>query len=175
MDIRSLGYVVIEATDPEKWRDFGTNVIGMMEAPTMPDDGNVYLKIDARPFRFAITAGEQDRLLLCGWELRDQADFEKAKLDLADAGVKFEKCSAEDAKTRRVQELIRLDDPAGNTLELYYGADLDYAKFISPMGIAGFETGFNGDMGFGHAVLPAPNLEETHEFYQHVLGFSDSD
>ena len=30
-------------------------------------------------------------------------------------------------------------------------------------------------MGFGHAVLPAPNLQETHAFYRDVLGFGDTD
>ena len=74
-----------------------------------------------------------------------------------------------------MRELLRLQDPAGNTLELYHGGDLDYLKFVSPLGIASFETGFNGDMGFGHAVLPAPNLAETHTFYRDVLGFGDSD
>ena len=30
-------------------------------------------------------------------------------------------------------------------------------------------------MGFGHAVLPAGKLEETHAFYRDVLGFGDTD
>lgn len=175
MDVRSLGYVVIESTDPQQWLTYGTEVLGLMVAPGMPDDGNVYLKMDERPFRFAINKAESDRLALCGWELADQADFEQAKQALADAGVSFETGTAEEAQLRRVRDLIRLQDPSGNTLELYWGADLDYAKFISPLGIEGFETGFNGDMGFGHAVLPAGKLQETHDFYQDVLGFSDTD
>lgn len=175
MDVRSLGYVVIESTDPAKWLSFGTDIMGLMVAPNMPDDGNVYLKMDERPFRFAITKADQDRLALCGWELRDQADFEGAKAALNEAGVAFEELSQEVASARRVREVIRLQDPSGNTLELYWGAELDYAKFVSPKGIAGFETGFNGDMGFGHAVLPSPQLKETHAFYKNVLGFGDTD
>lgn len=175
MDVRSLGYVVIESTDPQKWLEFGTDVVGLMVAPEMPDDGNVYLKMDARPFRFAIVPGTSDRLALCGWELCDAEGFEQARQALDAAGVSYEAGSAEDCASRRVRELIRLEDPSGNTLELYWGAALDYAKFISPCGIAGFETGFNGDMGFGHIVLPAPKLKETHAFYRHVLGFGDTD
>lgn len=175
MEVRSLGYVLIESTDPAKWLHFGTEILGLMVAPNMPDDGNVYLKMDARPFRFAITRGERDRLALCGWELADKADFEDARQTLEKAGVAFEQGSAEEAANRRVRELIRLQDPSGNTLELYWGADLDYAKFISPKGIAGFETGFNGDMGFGHAVIPASPLKETHDFYKELLGFGDTD
>jgi len=175
MNIRSLGYVVIETTDLDQWRDFGTRIMGLMEAPGMPDDGNVYLKMDARPFRFAIVPGERERLVLCGWELLDQADFQRARQALSDAGVEFEQGSEAEARQRRVSELIRLKDPAGNALELYWGGELDYAKFVSPCGIPEFVTGFNGDMGFGHAVLPAGNLAETHAFYCDLLGFGQTD
>ncbi len=175
MDVRSLGYVVIESADPVKWLEYGRDIHGLMPAPTLPDDGNVYLKLDERPFRFAIEKGESERLARCGWELRDADDFAAAKDSLNAAGVSFEVGSAELAKARRVRELIVLRDPSGNELELYWGGELDFAKFVSPLGISGFETGFNGDMGLGHAVLPAGKLGETHRFYKEVLGFGDSD
>ena len=79
MDVRSLGYVVIESADPTKWLEYGRDILGLMPAPNMPDDGNVYLKLDERPFRFAIVKGEQERLQRCGWELRDREDFADAK------------------------------------------------------------------------------------------------
>lgn len=175
MNVRSLGYVWIESTDPQQWLDYGTQVLGLMVAPGMPDDGVVYLKMDERPFRFAIVKAEADRLGWCGWELQDEAEFEAARASLEAAGISYEQGSAGEKQSRRVRDFIRVQDPAGNTLELYFGADLDYLKFVSPLGIAEFETGFNGDMGFGHAVLPAPNLSETHEFYRDVLGFGDTD
>jgi len=175
MNVRSLGYVRIESTDPRQWLEYGTEVLGLMPAPGMPDDGCVYLKMDARPFRFAVFPGQSDRLAACGWELSDEADFAAAEAELDRAGVARERGTAEECRNRRVRDLLRCQDPAGNTLELYHGADLDYAKFVSPVGIAEFETGFNGDMGFGHAVLPAPNLAETHAFYREVLGFGDTD
>lgn len=175
MNVRSLGYAWIEATDPTQWLEYGTQVLGLMVAPTQPDDGTVYLKMDERPYRFAIFKGEQNRLAWLGWELQSEADFHEARERLTQAGVAFETGSAAEARQRRVREFIRLQDPSGNTLELYWGADLDYAKFISPLGIDGFETGFNGDMGFGHAVLPAPQLKATHTFYKEVLGFGDVD
>jgi 3,4-dihydroxy-9,10-secoandrosta-1,3,5(10)-triene-9,17-dione 4,5-dioxygenase len=175
MNVRSMGYARIESTDPQKWLEYGTQVLGLMVAPGMPDDGNIYLKMDERPFRFAIVAGETDRLAACGLELHDQADFQLAQQQLASAGIEFVIGSDEECAAVRVREMLRFNDPAGNTLELYHGADLDYLKFVSPVGIAEFETGFNGDMGFGHAVLPAPNRIETHEFYTQVLGFGDAD
>lgn len=175
MNIRSLGYVLIETTDIQQWLSFGTEVLGLMVAPGMPDDGVIYFKMDERPFRLAIVPGDADRLQLCGLELLDEANFHTACEELLAAGVEITRGTAAEAAQRRVRELIRFDDPSGNTLELYHGADLDYAKFISPLGIAEFETGFNGDAGFGHAVLPAPNRIETHAFYTDVLGFGDAD
>ena len=176
MNVRSLGYVWIESTDLRQWLDFGTEVLGLMVAPGMPrDENSLYLKMDERPFRLAVVKGESDGLQLCGWELLDETDFESAKAELDAAGVSWEQGSAEQIRSRRVRDLIRLRDPAGNQLELYHGGDLDYDKFVSPQGIAGFETGFNGDMGFGHAVLQAPDLSATHSFYRDLLGFGDSD
>lgn len=175
MNVRSLGYVCIESTDLEAWRVFATEVVGMMPAPGMPDDENLYLKTDERPFRFMIVPGEQDRLRCCGWELLSAEDLASARQELSEAGVSFEEGSPEECQLRQVAELVRLKDPAGNTLELYCGGKLDYARFVSPAGVKGFETGFNGDMGLGHAVLPAPNLAETHDFYKDVLGFGDTD
>lgn len=175
MRIKSLGYLYIESTDVAKWREYGTQVLGMMLAPNMPDDGNVYLKMDERPFRFAILPGTRDRLAFAGWELAGADEFDDALDELEGAGVAYELLSPEAAKARRVRAVARLQDPGGATLELYHGAALDYAKFVSPVGIARFETGFNGDMGLGHVVLPVKNLEETWRFYREVLGFGITD
>jgi 3,4-dihydroxy-9,10-secoandrosta-1,3,5(10)-triene-9,17-dione 4,5-dioxygenase len=175
MNVKSLGYLWIESTDVAKWREFGTRILGLMPAPGMPDDGNVYLKMDERPYRFAIFPGTRDRLAFAGWELADAAAFEAALAGLGTAGVAFERLPEATARARRVRAAVRLADPAGATLELYHGADLDYAKFVSPTGIARFETGFNGSMGLGHVVLPTPCLAETNRFYREVLGFGETD
>ena len=173
MNVKSLGYVIIESTDIGAWRSYGTGILGMMEAAA-PDD-EVRLRMDDRPFRIAVQAGAVDRLLLSGWELADKADFDAARVALADAAVDYVEGGADECAARRVQELIRLQDPAGNGLELYWGGELDYAKFVSPVGLAGFVTGERGGMGLGHVVLPAANLVETHAFYRDLLGFGDTD
>lgn len=175
MNIRSLAYAYIGAKDPAQWLTFGTDVMGMMQAPQRESDDTVFLKMDERPFRLAISKAEQDSLLCCGWELATQKEFESAKLALTAAGVSYTAGEAAAAEERGVKEFIAFNDPSGNALELFWGNHLDYAPFISPVGLSEFVTGHNGDMGFGHVVLPVSDLEACYDFYIDVLGFGDTD
>jgi 3,4-dihydroxy-9,10-secoandrosta-1,3,5(10)-triene-9,17-dione 4,5-dioxygenase len=175
MTISSIGYAVIESTDPDKWLAFGTEVLGMMETPGIGDDKTRYLRCDERPFRFAIVPGTNERLRCCGFEVSDAQSFDELCQKLQAEGIDVRPGSAETAAQRRVTRLVTLQDPSGNEVELYTGAELDYRKFLSPQGVPAFETGVNGNMGFGHAVLPAPRLSATYEFYTRILGFGDTD
>jgi 3,4-dihydroxy-9,10-secoandrosta-1,3,5(10)-triene-9,17-dione 4,5-dioxygenase len=62
---------------------------------------------------------------------------------------------------------VSIDDPFGNTLELFCGAALDTRPAISPYGTR-FVT---GDQGMGHVVLPASDDAAALRFYTEVLGF----
>ena len=59
--------------------------------------------------------------------------------------------------------MIHLNDPIGTQIDLFYGRTLDYQKFISPAGVSSFVT---GEMGLGHIVLPALNLQDNFDFIQ---------
>lgn len=175
MDIRSLAYAYIGSKDPAQWLEFGTAIMGMMEAPLVQADDTVFLKMDERPFRLAIQKSDSDCLLSCGWELSTKKAFEAAKVELTEAGIAFVAGAEDAAKQRGVIEFICLEDPSGNVVELFWGNHLDYAPFVSPVGLSNFVTGLNGDMGFGHVVLPAGKLDETYDFYTETLGFGDTD
>lgn len=174
--VSSLGYIVIESSKPNDWRQFGTNILGMMAVtPSAADDSTVYLKMDERPYRYAIQKGQQERYLLSGWELPTQASFEQAKAQLKKAGIAFKLGSDQLKNERCVRDLISLQDPAGNQIELYWGGGLDYAPFVSPLGVSAFVTGDDGSLGLGHVVLTAEKIAVAHKFYTEVLGFADSD
>lgn len=170
MGIASLGYVVIDSADPAAWRSFGTDVLGLMATDTA--DGGVRLRMDDRPFRFAIGKAEADKFVAAGWEFASEADYHSTLKALSEAGVELTPGTAADAADRKVRALSRCKDPSGNTLELYHGRVYDYAPFVSPKGVSGFIT---GNMGLGHVVLPAPKVEETRSFYKNFLGFGDTD
>lgn len=175
MDIRALAYIRIEATDLDRWREFGTNILGMMVAPGMPGDTNLYLKMDEYSYRYCIIPGGADRFACAGWEVPGREAFEQALAELEAAGVSYRLGSAEAASERNVRGFATLLDPAGHDLEICYNPRLDYQPLVSTVGLSGFETGYHGAMGLGHIAMATPCLEESHRFYTQVLGFGQTD
>jgi 3,4-dihydroxy-9,10-secoandrosta-1,3,5(10)-triene-9,17-dione 4,5-dioxygenase len=164
--IRSLGYLRIESADVGAWREFGVRELGMVEGRG-PEAGAVYLRMDDFPARLVITAGERERLLASGWEVPGDSDLAEVGRALEEAGVAVKAGTAAELAERRVAQLLRFDDPAGNALEVFSGAALEHRPAVSPYGNR-FVTGF---LGLGHVVLPVSDDESALRFYTDVLGF----
>ena len=170
IDVRALGYVVVQSAKVDTWRDYAENVLGMQAQDAT--DGALYVKMDERDFRYLIVPGEADRYFASGWELADAAAFDDAIRSLELAGVEPIRASAQEAALRRVQAMVWCTDPSGNRHEFFWGVRADFRRFVSPLGVPGFVT---GAMGLGHAVLPAPQFDGTDTFLRDVLGFELSD
>jgi 3,4-dihydroxy-9,10-secoandrosta-1,3,5(10)-triene-9,17-dione 4,5-dioxygenase len=164
--IRSLGYLRIEATDVGAWREFGVRALGMVEGRG-PEQGAVYLRMDDFPARLVIVPGDRDRLAASGWEVADRAAFGEVARALRDAEVAVKSGTEAELADRRVGEMLRFDDPAGNTLEVFCGAALEHRPAASPYG----NRYVTGDQGLGHVVLPVTEEEPALGFYTSVLGF----
>lgn len=175
MSVANLGYLHVSEQAVGSWRSFGTDVLGTMDVPRGDFEASTFLKTDDAPFRIMATPGETDQLLAAGWEAASEDDYQAVIQKVTSAGVDVQQGSTEDAAQRCVTEFVRFNDPAGNCLELYHGRTMPQdcsAAFESPQGVSRFVT---GDMGLGHVVLPAPDIEQVHSFYIDVLGFGDSD
>lgn len=171
MYIRELGYVLVGSSDLGQWRQFATEVLGLMVAETA--DGNLHLKMDGRQFRFLVMPKDMDGLIASGWEVKDQPAFRAMRAYLAEKGVALTDGDEDGAKLRMVQEFFAFADPAGNVHEVYWGPISDFARFNSPIGVAGFVT---EGMGLGHVVLPAfETFDATHDFWTETVGFGLSD
>ncbi|HVK24848.1 MAG TPA: VOC family protein [Actinokineospora sp.] len=166
MGIRSLAYLRIEATDMAAWREYGLKVLGMVEGKGRVPDA-LYLRMDDFPARLVIVPGEADRLACSGWESANAAELAEVRANLSAAGVAFKEATADELADRRVAELIRFDDPSGNTLEVFHGAALEHRRVVSPYGHR-FVT---GEQGLGHVVLSTKDDEAALTFYRDVLGF----
>ncbi|HEV2373165.1 MAG TPA: VOC family protein [Streptosporangiaceae bacterium] len=164
--VTSLGYLRIEATDVAAWREFGVRVLGMVEGRG-PEGGALYLRMDDFPARIVVVPGEADRLLASGWEMASDGDLAALGRVLEQAGVAVKAGTSAELAERRVGQLLRFDDPAGNTLEVFSGAALEHRPASSPYGNR-FVT---GDMGMGHVVLPVSEEDAALHFYTGLLGF----
>jgi 2,3-dihydroxybiphenyl 1,2-dioxygenase len=123
--------------------------------------------MDERAARLIVVPGETDRVLTIGWEVRDRPALQRVKSALDGAGVPFKQLSIDEVETRRVEEAITFEDPAGNAIEVFHGAVLDHSPIITPFG-ARFLT---GDQGLGHVVVPATDPNGLFDFYTEILGF----
>ena len=170
IDVKALGYIVAESTDPARWSNFGTQVLGAMAFDEA--DGGVRLKIDERPYRILVQKGPADRYLASGWEVVHEQSFEKAYAELEAAGARPRRATSAERLSRRVSGLLFFEDPSGNRHELFWGLVSDFARFHSPEDVPGYVT---GDLGLGHTVLPAPKFDATWAFWRDVMGFGLSD
>lgn len=177
MAVAASGYLRISATDVDAWMDFGTGVLGLMDAAREDAAGARFLRLDDHPFRFMIEPGDTDGLLATGLEFPTEAAWREALAAVAGAGHEVTEGSTQDAARRCVTAFATTTDPCGNTLELYWGRQLDYVPLASPAGVKEFVTTYQqtGDMGFGHLVLPTPDLDTATAFYTDLLGFGVTD
>ncbi|TQK27288.1 biphenyl-2,3-diol 1,2-dioxygenase [Arthrobacter sp. SLBN-53] len=164
--IKSLGYVTVQATDMHRWRQFAFDVLGFATG-SGPDPDSLYLRMDERAARIIVSPGDTDKIVTVGWEVRDAADLGEVKRSLEAAGTPYKELSLAEADSRRVEEVIAFEDPAGTSLEVFHGAVLDHSPVVTPFG-ARFVT---GEQGLGHVVLPALDVQGMFDFYTEVLGF----
>ncbi len=177
MSVAASGYLRIAATDVDAWMDFGTSVLGLMDADREDAGGARFLRMDDHPFRLMIEPGEADRLIAAGLEYTTESAWRATCDALAAAGHTVDAGAPEEARRRCVTAFATVQDPSGNTLELYWGRELDYVPLNSAAGVPGFVTTFQrtGDLGFGHFVLPAAESDATIAFYTDLIGTGITD
>jgi len=170
--VTQLGYLGIGVSNLDQWEKFATEVLGL-QANGNDAGGALYLRMDEYHHRFIILPGGDDDLAFTGWEVPDQ----KALLEIADRlsanGFAVSRGTPEDARARRVVDLIRLADPNGIPAEIYYGPLMSYESAFKPQrAVSGFVT---GDMGMGHIVIRVDDNAKSLHFYRDLLGLRISD
>ena len=170
--VTQLGYLVLNVSNLGEWEKFAAEVLGL-EVAGKGGDGSLYLRMDEYHHRFVLTQGDADDVAAIGWETADQKALGELAGQLNAAGVEVTQGTPEEAKARRVVELIKFKEPSGIPSEAYFGPLMNYqTPFRSPRSITGFET---GTMGLGHIVIRADDREKSLHFYRDVLGMRISD
>jgi 2,3-dihydroxybiphenyl 1,2-dioxygenase len=170
MAVQALGYAGFGSAALDDWRQFGTGLVGLQAVERSPS--LLAFRMDDRKQRIVIDRSMPDGARFFGWEVADAAALEALASRLEKAGVDVTAEPQALADNRRVRSLISFRDPAGNRLEVFYGAEIDDAPFSPGRSISGFRT---GPLGLGHAVLTVENIDAVMPFYVDLLGFGLSD
>lgn len=169
-EVKSLGYVVIGATDLDAWQAFATDLLGMMAAERTAD--RLLLRMDEYTYRLDIRAAAEDSVLAMGWDCGNAANLAEIAMRLEQSGYAITRADADEARARQVDELVRLRDLDDNfDIELFWGLRNATERFVSPTGV----TFVTGVQGIGHAFQAVTDEDAYRRLYFDTLGFKLSD
>lgn len=167
--VTELGYVVFGVSDLAAWRAFAAELLGLEVCEEANEPGRLYLRTDYWHHRIVLEADGTDDLNAAGLRVAGAEELDALRARLVEAGIAFEEGGAALSAARRVLDLIRLRDPAGNPLEIFHGPLIEPHKPFHPgRRMHGrFATGDHG--GVGHMILRHAGLDAMQRFYR-LLG-----
>lgn len=164
--VTELGYVVFGVSDLAAWEQFGGEILAL--EIVKENDRGMFLRADEWHHRIVLEEDDADDLTGAGLRVGGPAEFAELQQVLTDHKIDFEPGDAAFAAKRHVLEILKLDDPAGNPLEIFHGPRIDshlpfypsrrmYGKFVTGAG------------GVGHMIMGHKDLDAQYEFYK-LLG-----
>ena len=173
MRVEALGYVCARAKDLGDWASYGPGLLGLQRVDK--SRSTMAFRMDDRKQRIIIEASAGEGVAAFGWEVKDAAALEALAARIEQAGIRLVRGSRALADERLVKDLIVLNDPVGNRLEIFHGAQTSTDPFMPGRAMSGFRT---GPLGLGHIVLNVETVETIDilmPFYRDLLGFRLTD
>lgn len=167
---QALGYVGFHARELDEWRGYGVKMLGFQ----LVDKSNAALafRMDDRKQRVIVESDGGQGVKFFGWEVANASALDALAARLEEHHVSFARGSRALAEERHVRDLIVLNDPIGNRLEIFHGGEIASDPFRPGRSISGFRT---GPLGLGHVVMNVERIDEVAAFYENILGFGLSD
>ncbi len=162
-----LGYVGLEVADPHAFEAFLTDVVGLV-----PGEDDHTWRTDHRAQRIIVSEGPRNDAAYVGFEATDQDAFAATIERMGAIGVDVIKGTDDEKDERAVADLAWCTAPWGTRIEIALGLQQASAPFASPLVPNGFLT---RDVGFGHVVFGAPDLDAADRFATKGLGMAQSD
>ncbi|MCM3601721.1 VOC family protein [Robertmurraya korlensis] len=156
-----LAYVDFYAKNVESMVDYYTNVMGYRM--TEEKEGVSYLSNGLDHHNIVITPAKEKAVRSYGYQLDGRLSLEEVQEHLSFKGITS---NIEAHSKPGISKVLKLQDPAGNTLELF--TEMDQTA-------GGFGTSGIIPLKLGHVAFCARNFNETIQFYQNVLGFAFTD
>jgi 2,3-dihydroxybiphenyl 1,2-dioxygenase len=170
---QALGYIGVRAKDLGDWASYGSGLLGLQRIDK--SRATLAFRMDDRKQRLLVDADGGTGIGFFGWEAADAAALDAIAARLEHGGIKVAPGSRALADARHVKDLIVLEDPVGNRLEIFHSAETATEPFKPGRAISGFRT---GPLGLGHAVLNADTpqtIDRLMAFYRDTLGFRLTD
>jgi 2,3-dihydroxybiphenyl 1,2-dioxygenase len=170
---QALGYVGVRAKDLGDWASYGSGLLGLQRVDR--SRSTLAFRMDDRKQRIVVEADGGEGIGFFGWEVEDAAALDAFAGRLDNSGIEVMRGARTLADERHVTDLIVLQDPQGNRLEIFHGAETTSEAFKPGRSISGFRT---GPLGLGHVVLnvdSADTIERMTAFYCGTLGFRLTD
>ncbi len=166
--VTELGYLGLAVSDPAVWHEYAGSIIGM-EIVDEGEPDRTYLRMDNWHHRIVLHEGTvdgiTDDLLYMGWRVPGPVELERMAEQLRAADIAFEEGTDAEAAERRVLGLLKLTDPGGIPVEIFYSPQVDTFKPFHP-GRAMYGRFLTGDQGLGHVVLREDDPAAAIHFYR---------
>src|SRR5271168_2619752 len=163
IQVTELGYMGGGVKDLEAWKKFATSIVGM-ELADEGESERCYLRMDYQHHRIVLHADGSDDLAYLGFRVAGAEEFSAMQAQLSAAGIKFRLGSADEADERRVLEVMKLNDPDGNPIEIFHGPLLQFSKPFHP-GRAMHGRFKTGTGGLGHTIIREKDVTAAQRFY----------
>jgi 2,3-dihydroxy-p-cumate/2,3-dihydroxybenzoate 3,4-dioxygenase len=165
IELRDIAYVRSGVADLDKAVDFATRIVGL-ELAEQAEPGVAHLRADHRHHCLTFVEGPSG-VIASGFEVADDDALAAAETELEKAGHRVQRGSRDEARSRRVRNVIGFDDPFGNRLELVSQQETITrpVRFARPAGI----------QEFGHLCLDAPDVHEAYRFWSSTFNARVSD
>ncbi len=145
---QALGYVGVRAKDLADWASYGSGLLGLQRIDK--SRSTLAFRMDDRKQRIIVDADGGEGIGFFGWEVADAAALDAIAAHLESNEIKVARGARALADERHVRDLIVFNDPLGNRLEMFHGAETTAEPFKPGRSISGFRT---GPLGLGHVVL----------------------
>ena len=158
-----LGYIIVETERFADWRRFGHDAIGIDVDDAGPDV--LRFRLDDNQCRFLLRRGPAEDVTALGWQVDDHHTYDEILARVTRHGVPVVEGTAEEARLRGVERLVRFPGPNGLTQELFTRprtADVPLDMAVR----GGFVT---GEAGIGHVAVTSTKPHQMRGYYDTVF------
>ena len=166
-DIRALGYLRIDTTDLDRWRTLAHDVLDLGVGAGGDDDTLPTCASTSAPAASPCAAPRRTTSTPWAGRCATRSPSTASGPPSPSTASPTATSPHDETQAIKVDGAITLEDPCGQRLEIFHGAELDHSTVSTR-----YRTEFVTDeLGLGHLVVPTTDYDATIAFYRDVLGF----